>query len=398
MAGLLRVLVIDDKPDFRAWVSRALKEYSLRVDHQETSIAFEVLPADDTRDYGKLLQKDPNADIVILGEGVCKREFCESLSQAACRCSDLAVLAVVSERQQAACLFSSAIFYTDYWRSPVSENELRFGLTKAAEKLVRQRTLENSPSRGQESPTSRTLTLLATAAHELKAPAAAIEGYLHIVLNKSAGDNPAFYEQMLQRCLVRSQGMRHLINDLLDLQAIRSGKKKRNLTPIDLMESAKAAIETVLPRAQKKSITLTLHGLENLNLLADRVELDIIFNNLLSNAIKYNIENGKIDLTLEKRSDSTVIRIKDTGIGIAQQDQKKLFREFTRIKNEQTRDIPGTGLGLCIIKNIVELYQGTIDVRSTVNQGTIFTIRLPHVLTGITKEFNDGSDSDLQPH
>jgi signal transduction histidine kinase len=379
MAGLLRVLVIDDKPDFRAWVSRALENYSLRVDHQETLITFEVLPADDGLDYCKLLQKDPKVDIAILGQDVCKQSFCETLSQAACRCSDLAVLAVTSERQQAACLFSANIFYTDYWLSPVSENELRFSLTKAAEKLIRQRTLDNSSSKGQESPTSRTMTLLATAAHELKAPAAAIEGYLQIVLNKSAGDNPAFYDQMLQRCLVRSQAMRHLINDLLDLQAIRSGKKKRNLLPVDLMDSARAAIETAIPKAQKKTITLTLHGPENLNLLADRCEMDIIFNNLLSNAIKYNIENGKIDLTLEKRPDSTVIRIKDTGIGIAQQDQKKLFREFTRIKNEKTRDVSGTGLGLCIIKNIVELYQGTIDVRSTVNQGTIFTIRIPHV-------------------
>jgi signal transduction histidine kinase len=379
MAGLLRVLVIDDKPDFRARVTRALNDYSLRVDHQETLITFEVLPADVEVDYCNLLQKDPKVDIMILGEGVCKRKFCESLSQAACRCSDLAVLAVTSERQQAACLFSSPIFYTDYLLSPVSENELRFGLTKAAEKLVRQRSLENSPSKNHESPTSRTLTLLATAAHELKAPAAAIEGYLQIVLNKSAGDNPAFYEQMLQRCLVRSQAMRHLINDLLDLQAIRSGKKKRNLLSIDLMDAARAAIETAIPRAQKKNIALTLHGPENLNLLADRCEIDIIFNNLLSNAIKYNIENGKINVTLENRSDSTVIRVKDTGIGIAQQDQKKLFREFTRIKNEKTRDISGTGLGLCIIKNIVEIYQGTIDVRSTLNQGTIFTIRLPHV-------------------
>jgi signal transduction histidine kinase len=378
MADTLRVCVVDDKPDVRTLTAKALCNYSLRVDHREKPITFEVLPADFSPDCLNLSQQNLSSDIVILGEGISKQAYTDNHSQAACRCSDLAVLAVVTDHQQAASFLSADFLYSDYLLSPFSDNELRFAITKAAEKLIRHRGRNNSTSKYSSTSSEKTFTLLSTAAHELKAPAAAIEGYLQIVLNKSAGENPDFYRQMLERCLVRSQGMRHLINDILSIQAIRTGKKKRNLCTIDLVESARRAVENLSSAALKKNISLQLHCPEKLETTAARCEIDIILNNLLSNAIKYNIENGKVDLTLERRPGSDVIRVKDTGIGIAGQDQKKLFREFTRIKNEKTRDIPGTGLGLCIVKNIVELYEGTVDLRSTVDHGTIFTIRLPH--------------------
>jgi two-component system sensor histidine kinase/response regulator len=371
MTGLLRVLVIDDKPDLRVLAARALQKYSLRVDHQENAIAFEVEPNEHRLDCLSDRLRNQKPDIVILGESVSAQSFFGNFSQAVCGCSDFAVLAIRSDRQQAACFFSPNSCYFDYLTSPISEDELCFAVAKAAEGLIRQRSAQDS--------TSQTLSLLAIAAHELKAPAASIEGHLQIVLDQSAGENKEFYRHLLERCLVRSQAMRHLLNDLLDLQTIKSGKKKREILSVDLVESARNAIETLRSQARDKNVSVALHSPEKLTLQATRLEIDIIFNNLLSNAIKYNIENGKVDLTLEDRPQDVVIRVEDTGIGISQQDQSQLFREFTRIKTEKTQDISGTGLGLCIVKNIIELYQGTIDVRSTVNQGTTFTVRLPHV-------------------
>ena len=214
--------------------------------------------------------------------------------------------------------------------------------------------------------------------HELKAPLAAVEGFLRVLQDGTAGHDPAAIARVIDRALVRTEGMRKLIVDLLNLTRIESGQKRRDLTDVDLREVALASIETVAAAAAGRGIHVELHGPERAPLVADRSELEIILNNLVSNAVKYNRDGGRVDVTIERPGDSPGwrIRVADTGIGIAPEDATRLFQEFVRLKNEDTRGLPGTGLGLSIVKRLAQLYGGDATVSSERGVGSTFDVTL----------------------
>ncbi len=105
--------------------------------------------------------------------------------------------------------------------------------------------------------------------------------------------------------------------------------------------------------------------------------MEIIFNNLLSNAVKYNKNDGHVSLEIIKLEEKITIIVKDTGIGMNEEETNMLFKEFVRIKNEKTKNIAGSGLGLSIVRKIAELYKGSISVVSVPDQGSIFEVNLP---------------------
>jgi len=105
--------------------------------------------------------------------------------------------------------------------------------------------------------------------------------------------------------------------------------------------------------------------------------MEIIFNNLISNAIKYNKTGGTIEINLIEESGKTIIKVKDSGIGINEENLRELFKDFMRIKSDQTRNISGSGLGLSIVKKIVDLNNGEISVESKLNEGSTFKVVLP---------------------
>jgi signal transduction histidine kinase len=214
-------------------------------------------------------------------------------------------------------------------------------------------------------------------AHELKSPLAAIEGYLNIMRDRSLGSDVSAYEASIDRSLVRLDGARKLIFDLLDLTRIESGQKKRDLAEVDLVEVARSAIETVQPMAQPRGIGVTLLAPAALPLVADRGEIEIILNNLVSNAVKYNRDHGSVTVRLEERADNMLaLLVQDTGIGMTKEEAALLFGEFVRIKNPKTRAIPGSGLGLSIVKRLAELYGGSASVVSTPDAGSTFSVML----------------------
>ncbi|HNQ20628.1 MAG TPA: sensor histidine kinase, partial [Bacteroidales bacterium] len=131
------------------------------------------------------------------------------------------------------------------------------------------------------------------------------------------------------------------------------------------------------PLAIQKSISFDIDIKTPLNFFASKNEMEILFNNLINNAIKYNKNNGKVIIKGEETDSSIIIKIKDTGIGIAPDDLSKIFDEFYRSVEAKSRRLSGTGLGLSIVKRMIELYNGTIDVASKLNEFTEFTIILP---------------------
>jgi signal transduction histidine kinase len=168
--------------------------------------------------------------------------------------------------------------------------------------------------------------------------------------------------------------------DLLDFTRIESGKRQREVKEIDLTEIARVAIDSMGPYAIQKNVTVHLDAQAQFMINGDSEEIEIIMNNLISNAIKYNRDNGNVYCTIKPDKNGLKVIVEDTGIGMNEEELSRLFQEFTRIKNQKTKNITGSGLGLSIVKRYVESYNGTVEVTSIPDQGSTFTIHFPKTM------------------
>ena len=214
-------------------------------------------------------------------------------------------------------------------------------------------------------------------AHELKAPLGAIKGYLEMVVEKQLGDNEELYENYLKRSLNRSEAMLALLQDLLNIFRMDAQTVRREIEKLDAGELLKETIEFFDSNIQKRSLTLDVNIKSNLYIEADREEIRRVYTNLISNAIKYNKDHGNIRLEAYSDDGDVVIKVEDSGIGMKPEESVRLFEEFFRAKNEYTRKISGTGLGMTILKKIVDEYDGNISVKSEYEKGSCFEVRLP---------------------
>lgn len=224
-------------------------------------------------------------------------------------------------------------------------------------------------------------------AHELKTPVAAVQGFLKIILDKNVPTTREQEIDFMQRSSVRLKGLLDLVNDLLDISRMEMKTKEREIVDINLTEILSNTLEFLQFEINKKNITVEEFYENNLPLLrADQNEITRLFTNVLSNAIKYNKEHGWIRIYTSAGENYVKIKIEDSGIGMSETDKNNLFQEFFRAKNEFTRGISGTGLGLTIVKRIVESYHGKIEVESEYKKGTTFIIKLPHNIHKLSKE------------
>ena len=219
---------------------------------------------------------------------------------------------------------------------------------------------------------------IAMVTHELRAPIAAVEQQLNVILNKMAGEVTPKQEQLLSRAKERTKGLLALIKDLLDLSKIEAGKMVQFKEPLALQEVIQRVVDLMRAEAENKKIDLQFSSLSQLSLIhADRNSMEGIFTNLVSNGIKYTPEGGKVWITLGEEEGFVKASVSDTGIGIKKDDLPRIFDKFYRVKSTATRQIVGTGLGLSIVKSIVDAHLGSISVESEEGGGTIFTVLLP---------------------
>jgi signal transduction histidine kinase len=219
---------------------------------------------------------------------------------------------------------------------------------------------------------------IAMVTHELRAPIAAVEQQLSVILNKMAGDVTEKQEQLLHRAKERTKGLLDLIRDLLDLSKIEAGKMVQYKEPLYLQEVIQRVVELMRAQAENKKIDLQFSPPSKISLIhADRNSMEGIFTNLISNAIKYTPEGGAVFVQLGEEGGFVKASVSDTGIGIKREDLSRIFDKFYRVKSSETRQIVGTGLGLSIVKSIVDAHLGSISVESEEGGGTTFTILLP---------------------
>jgi PAS domain S-box-containing protein len=219
---------------------------------------------------------------------------------------------------------------------------------------------------------------VAMVTHELRAPLAAVEGYLHAYLTGAAGTDPQFNRQMLERAKQRCHSLLDLVNDLLTFSRLESRKVTKKKELLDVGEVLSGTVELLKNQGEAKEIRFQVNIAEPLPPIeADRSEMDQLFTNLVSNAIKYNKRHGTVTVTARPNKNYLEIEVADSGVGIGEEHLPKVFDEFYRVTGPDTRYVTGTGLGLSIVKKIVESYFGRIDVQSRLNEGTTFTVKLP---------------------
>lgn len=178
--------------------------------------------------------------------------------------------------------------------------------------------------------------------------------------------------------MIRLDGLLKMVNDLLDISRMELKTVKREIRKVCITEIIKSVLELFQIDIQKKSIQVEFDYQSNeFCINADFDEITRLYTNLISNAIKYNKQLGSIVIKIYHTGKFVVTEIKDSGIGIKQEERKKLFSEFFRAKNEFTKNISGTGLGLSIVKRIVDSYSGKIEVESEFGIGTTFRIHFP---------------------
>lgn len=217
---------------------------------------------------------------------------------------------------------------------------------------------------------------IALASHQLRTPATAVKQYLGMLLDDFAGPLTADQTQFLQVAFDSNERQLHIISDLLKTAQIDSQMYRLKKTEQDIGSIVKQAAAELAATLELMGHRIEWNHFEPAICLVDTGEIKLVFINLLENASKYSYPNSPIDVSMRLTEKYVDIAIRDHGVGVAKPDQRRIFDKFTRVDNELSDTVTGTGFGLYWAKRIVGLHGGHIRVRSTPGAGSTFTVRL----------------------
>lgn len=216
--------------------------------------------------------------------------------------------------------------------------------------------------------------------HELRSPISAIKLQHVVILDGLAGELTDKQRELISRAQVKLQGLLELINDLLDVAKMEAGFRHFEQVPVQLSEILTEIVEFLEAKAEVQRVKLKLKADPDLPaILADRRGMEEVFTNLISNAINYSPDGGDVTISAQSQGDFLEVRVGDRGIGIEPEEITKIFDKFYRVKSPETRQVIGTGLGLPIVKSVIEAHRGSIEVESQVGIGSTFRVLLPTV-------------------
>jgi len=227
---------------------------------------------------------------------------------------------------------------------------------------------------------------VANVSHELKTPATSLK-LLAESLVEILDEDPQqarFFAQQLQ---TETERLAQLITDLLDLTRLESEEGLSNPGPVDVRSVLMVVLARLRPAARRKEISLTFKRsgrASSYEILGEETQLTSMFANLVENAVKYTPRGGRVEVTagVDEERGEVVVRVSDTGIGIAQEDLSRIFERFYRVDKARSKETGGTGLGLSIVRHVVNKHRGSVTVESTPGEGTTFTVRLPRGRAG----------------
>ncbi len=216
---------------------------------------------------------------------------------------------------------------------------------------------------------------LANVSHELRTPLTYIKGYSDILAKNIISDKE---EQLEYLRIINEESKRvtHLVNDLFQISNMKTGNFVLHKEPVKIYDVVKKVIQNLTPLAYEKELSISLDSdVPNLVLNIDPHRIEQVFFNLIENAIKYT-DQGSVKVSIKKNKESVIMIVKDTGIGIPKDELSKVWDRFYRVEKSRARKTGGTGLGLYVVKEIIQLHQGTIEINSSEEKGTAITIIL----------------------
>lgn len=217
---------------------------------------------------------------------------------------------------------------------------------------------------------------VANVSHELRTPLASIKGFAETLREGGIDDekNRLGFVKSIEN---HADRMTDLVDDLLDLTAIESGQRAPTKEPLDLTEMVDEVIDSLKQLAARKNVTLMSEVKNIAPVPFDKKQIKQVLTNLLQNAIKFNKEKGTVTIRAKDETDTLIVSVTDTGIGIPPSDLPRIFERFYRVDKARSREMGGTGLGLAIVKHIIEAHGGRLTVESTQGEGSTFQFTLP---------------------
>jgi two-component system sensor histidine kinase VicK len=268
----------------------------------------------------------------------------------------------------------------DSFRFPVGEKTLQVDANPVFDAkgemngrviVLHDRTREEEVQRMREE-------LVSIVSHELRGPLTTVSGYLDVILRGEAGPVPSGIATLLGAMNENAGRLRTLIDDLLDLTRLEAGGLDMDRAPVNVTALLYCLYCDLQCRTDTKGICLQVEVPEEpIHVLGDEKRLLQVLTNLGSNAVKFTPVTGEVTLSAKQDGDRVTIKVADTGIGIPGDERERLFTKFFRSRETKRREIPGTGLGLCIAKRIVEAHEGKIQIESEEGKGTTARVTLP---------------------
>ena len=248
------------------------------------------------------------------------------------------------------------------------------------ERKIKERTNELVKSLRAIEVISKTKSdFISSVSHELRTPLTSVKGFSSLLVGEKFGKLP---EEARQRLLKIDENVNRLmviVNTLLDISRIESGKMEVNIAPFAITKLIREVADFLSPQMQAKNIELAFDLSGNLNAYLDKTLIERVLINLINNAIKFTPSGGKITLRCIQEDKQAVVSVSDTGCGMKEEDLGKVFQEFFRASNPTITKIEGSGLGLSLVKRIIDTHKEKIWVESNLGQGTTFsfTLRIP---------------------
>jgi len=356
------VLVIDDEESMRDSCYQALTKEGYRV---ETAVDAES---------GLRKVRELSPDIVLVDLKMPRVGGTEVLKEITAIDPTIVAVVITGYATVESAVEAMKCGAYDFLPKPFTPDELRIVTKRGLEK--RRLSVEMEALRRENERMRENFVTVVT--HEMRAPLVAVEQYLEVMLKEMAGDVTEKQKEILEHSRKRVEWLLTLVNEWLSMSRIQRGKIVESLETVKMRELLEESAALVKPQADEKDINIEIevaNGAESIE--GDMDALSHVFMNLVSNAVKYNHEEGSVCVRAIDKDDSIAVEVEDTGVGIPEGSLPFIFDEFFRVKTDEGRRVTGTGLGLTVVKRIVEAHRGHVTVKSAVGQGTTFVVFLP---------------------
>ena len=239
--------------------------------------------------------------------------------------------------------------------------------------------------------------LISSVSHELRAPLSSIQAYNELILDGDAGPLTDGQRVFLERIDASCVRLRRVIDDLMDLSKLRAGEISIAPEPTDISDCVEQVVQTLQPRATEAQVDLVLEVADDLPTIeTDPLRYEQVLTNLVENGIKYNYAGGSVRIRVWAENGGVIAAVTDTGPGIAENEQARIFEEFQRGADQLTRSREGAGLGLAIASRVAEYLGGNLSLESRTGYGSTFTFLVPATTAAQSEQAMPGTNEGIQ--